>query len=569
MRLTFCSSDASAAVMAVLTWWVSLIPLARSCPPRVRWKNASGSACRCSNRCTRRSRTTCSWMATLARAALYTSAFLTTNVASRTRTTWRSGAPGALAAGGGPPPVAGGGSTADPPVVGSASCPNKVRRNGMSSTNVTPSSTEAKTVVARLTTNKGVYGRSSSSSRVLRLISARSSRTPLSARPLPAAARREQRDRQDHFLRRHAAVQKRAAISGLILAQLGGIDEEAVRGREQEPHAETHARQAEGLQVLHDDRSLGILAAEIFAELVAQVGGRVALGVHRGGRLAVHRAVVRGEQHRYAPALGLAQRRQHRRALEPRAREAPQRGLVAGDLVQDRALGAPVRELVHEVEHQGRDAVLGEVRREAAHQVALPRAEQLLVPHRDGSPGELAQLLGQELTLVRVETLLIGRLSPPPGMPCRDLHWEHPGEDGVARDRRGGREDAVVMRLLDVEQRRHQIAQHLPLVEPQTVDHDEQRAPLGLEHRHQKLRSHVDRERRPVAFRGGEPAGILPGHVLGEVLAERALQRAQRLRQPGLVGGRQPHLPAGQLGHQPDPFAPSEGRATAPFELAG
>src|SRR2546429_5721095 len=39
----------------------------------------------------------------------------------------------------------------------------------------------------------------------------------------------------------------------------------------------------------------------LFRSLVAQVGGRVALGVHRGGRLAVDRAVVRGGQHRYAP----------------------------------------------------------------------------------------------------------------------------------------------------------------------------------------------------------------------------------------------------------------------------
>ena len=67
-------------------------------------------------------------------------------------------------------------------------------------------------------------------------------------------------------------MQKRAAISGLILAQLGGIDEEAVRGREQQPHAETHARQAEGLQVFHDDRGLGILAAEIFANLRYKFG---------------------------------------------------------------------------------------------------------------------------------------------------------------------------------------------------------------------------------------------------------------------------------------------------------
>src|ERR1051326_8580859 len=492
MRLTFCSSDASAAVIAVFTWSVSLITRASSCPPRVRWKNASGSACRCLNRLTRRSRTTFSWMATLVRAALYASTFLTTSVASSTSTTLRNAVFGAPACSRGPTTAASSRSTADPPAVGSAACPNRVRRNGMSSTKVTPSSTEAKTVAARLTMNNGVYGRSSCSSRVLRLISARPSRTPRSTGPPPATARREQGDREDHLFRRHAAVQKRAAISRLILAQLGGIDEEAVRRREQQPHAETHARQAEAFQLFHDDGGLGILAAEIFAELVAQVGGRVALGEHRGGRFAVDRAVVRREQHRHAPPLGLAQRRQHGGALEPRAREAPQGGLVAGHLVQDRALGPPVRELVHEVEYESRDPVLGEVRRQAAHQVAFARAEQLLVPHRDRSPGELSQLLGQELTLVRVETLLVGRLSPPRGMPCGDLHREHARENCVASERRRRREDAVVMRLFDVEQRRHQIAQHLPLVEPQAVDHHEQRASLGLQHGHEEFRPHVE-----------------------------------------------------------------------------
>src|SRR6266480_4568109 len=70
MRLTFCSNDASAAVIADLTWSVSLITRARSWPPRVRWKNTRGSACRCPKRRTRRSRTTFSWMATLVSAAL-------------------------------------------------------------------------------------------------------------------------------------------------------------------------------------------------------------------------------------------------------------------------------------------------------------------------------------------------------------------------------------------------------------------------------------------------------------------------------------------------------------------
>src|SRR3989440_6144299 len=214
----------------------------------------------------------------------------------------------------------------------------------MSSTKVTPSSAEATPVVARLTTNRGVYRRTNCSSRVLRPSSAPPpSRIPRSSRPPPATARREQGDRKDHFLRRHAAVQERAAIARLILAQLGGIDEEPVRGREQQPDAEPHAREAEALQVLDQNRGLRVLALQVLAELVAQVRGGVAFGVDRRRRLAVNRAVVRGEQYRHAPALGLLERREHGRALEPRAGKAAERRLVPRHLVQDCALPAPVR----------------------------------------------------------------------------------------------------------------------------------------------------------------------------------------------------------------------------------
>src|SRR5689334_23704916 len=183
-------------------------------------------------------------MATLVSAAAYDRTFLSNSVARSTRTTLRNAACAAPAPSSGPATVVSSRSTADPPVAGSASCPNRVRRNGMSSTKVTASSTEATTVVARLTMKSGVYGRSSCSSRVLRVISARPSRTPRSADPPPAPPRREQGDREDHFFRRHAAVQERPAVARLILAQLRGIDEEPVRRRQQQPHAEPHAREA-------------------------------------------------------------------------------------------------------------------------------------------------------------------------------------------------------------------------------------------------------------------------------------------------------------------------------------
>src|SRR2546422_6761614 len=54
---------------------------------------------------------------------------------------------------------------------------------------------------------------------------------------------------------------------------------------------------------------------------------------------------------------------------------------------------------------------------------------------------------------------LVRRLAPPVGVACGDLHREEPREDRIARERRGGGEDAVVVRLLDIEQRRHELAQ--------------------------------------------------------------------------------------------------------------
>jgi len=55
-------------------------------------------------------------------------------------------------------------------------------------------------------------------------------------------------------------VQERAAIARLVFAQLGRIDEEAVAGRQQQPHAQAFRRKAIGLQVFDHDRRLGISA---------------------------------------------------------------------------------------------------------------------------------------------------------------------------------------------------------------------------------------------------------------------------------------------------------------------
>ncbi len=129
---------------------------ASSWPPLVRWKKPSGKVWRWRNRRTRRSRTTPSSIATLLIAAPYAAAFLITNAISSTRTTLRSAVSGAPAVSRGPAIFPSTASTLETPVAGSACWPNNARRNGISSTNVAPSMSDATSVAAMLTAKRNL-----------------------------------------------------------------------------------------------------------------------------------------------------------------------------------------------------------------------------------------------------------------------------------------------------------------------------------------------------------------------------------------------------------------------------
>ena len=188
-----------------------------------------------------------------------------------------------------------------------------------------------------------------------------------------------------------------------------------------------------------------------------------------------------------------------------------------------------MRQLIDEVEDEGRDPRLRQMRRQSPQQVLPVRGgEELLVADRYGLARQLAQLLRQELGLMRVEAFVVARRAPPLRMPGGDFHRKQAAEDRVAGKRRGGGENAVVVRLLHVEQRRHEIAQHFPLVEPQAVDHDEDDTAGALERGHEELGTDVHRQRRAVALRIGEPARIVLGDELLEVFPQAVLQIVQR-----------------------------------------
>ena len=151
-----------------------------------------------------------------------------------------------------------------------------------------------------------------------------------------------------------------------------------------------------------------------------------------------------------------------------------------------------MRELIDEVEDQCGDARLREMRRQTTQQIgAVGGREQLFVPHRHGLTDQFPELLGQQLRLMCVETLFVGRLAPPFRMASGNLHGKHAAEDRVAGERRRGRQDAVVVRFLDIEERCDEVAEHFPLIEPQTVDEDEHHAAGALQRRHEEFRADV------------------------------------------------------------------------------
>src|SRR4051812_726127 len=224
---------------------------------------------------------------------------------------------------------------------------------------------------------------------------------PASLNRLPSWSKQGQR--QNHFLRRHAAVEKGAAVPALVLAKLRRIDEEAVVGRKQGVAAGTAPRQPQHVLAREQQRLIGSLGAQVLAELVAEIGAGVALGVHGCRRVAVDRAVVGGEQHRDLSARSFLQHAEQRRALEPLSRYLPQSDLVARDLVKDLRFAPPVSQQVDEVEHEGADALGTDCGAEMSLELVGVCGRRDLLVADGGLATELLEMRFEQLTLVGVE----------------------------------------------------------------------------------------------------------------------------------------------------------------------
>src|SRR5438045_517884 len=143
----------------------------------------------------------------------------------------------------------------------------------------------------------------------------------------------KQRQRQNHFFGRDAAVQERPPIAALVLAELGWIDEEAIIRGEQRISARATTREPQHILAGKEQSLVGPLGAQILTELVAQIGAGVALGIDRRRSVAMNRAVIGRQQHGDASPRCFLQNAEQRRALEALPRYLAQRAFVLRDFL--------------------------------------------------------------------------------------------------------------------------------------------------------------------------------------------------------------------------------------------
>ena len=276
--------------------------------------------------------------------------------------------------------------------------------------------------------------------------------------------------------------------------------------------------------------------------------------------------MVARDDHRHLAARGLLEDGEQRRAAEPLHGELAEGDLVARHLVEDRRLAAAVRQQVDEVEDEGAHAFVSDRAAEVALEVVgVGGRRDLGVAHRH-RVAELLELQLEELALVRVEGLVLA-LAPHVGEACRDLARKEAAEEGVARVRRGRREDGEVVRRLDLEVGREQRLDGEPLVEAQAVDDDEDRLRVAAEDGEDELLDDVDRERGPFTVEVAQPGRVGLEHEAGELAVHVGVEAAQRLVEARLAGRGEVHVPAHQLREALHPAAPVEG--ALPLQLDG
>ena len=211
---------------------------------------------------------------------------------------------------------------------------------------------------------------------------------------------------------------------------------------------------------------------------------------------------------------------------------------------------------------------------------AVVLRDELVVAHPDVAQVAALEQVVQKVGFVGVEAVLVLPLVDGKALreAAREVDGQHAAEEGVARERRRGRQDAVVPVALDLEVGVEQPLEEQPLVVAHAVDEEEHDGPLGLfadlaQVRKDEFGQHLVAQDRPVVARlvavarALDPARVDALDVLGEGDVGLAVLVVQDLAH-ALVGAFERHVvPDERLVHV-GPLAGVEAPADAARQLA-
>ena len=281
------------------------------------------------------------------------------------------------------------------------------------------------------------------------------------------------------------------------------------------------SRQLCPFRVPDGENLLGI-AGQVLAQLVAQVGIRVAVADDLDGLRGADASMVGGDHHLAVILRQSSEQFREHRVAQPALRDAAVGTLRIGELAYHLRFRSGMREHVDEVDYQHIQILLPAFVIVLHKPVGTLRIVHLMIAEAVSLAVSVEHRLYQRL-LVQVLALLLVFIHPELRKHLGNPVGHQTAEDGVPGVLRGGRQDAHIHILVNVEQLADVSRQHLPLVVSEVVYHDEEHLLPLVQNRENPVPEDIRAHHRAVVGRRCipiphqvYPVQIVPGDEFGE-----------------------------------------------------
>ena len=259
------------------------------------------------------------------------------------------------------------------------------------------------------------------------------------------------------------------------------------------------SRQLCPFRVPDGENLLGI-AGQVLAQLVAQVGIRVAVADDLDGLRGADASVVGGDHHLAVILRQSSEQFREHRVAQPALRDAAVGTLRIGELAYHLRFRPGMREHVDEVDYQHVQVLLPAFVVVLHKPVGALRIVHLVIAEAVSLAVSVEHCLYQRL-LVQVLALLLVFIHPELRKHLGNPVGHQTAEDGVPGVLRGGRQDAHIHIFVYVEQFADVSRQHLPLVVSEVVYHDEEHLLPLVQNREDPVSEDIRAHHRAVVGR--------------------------------------------------------------------